>query len=115
MAGSLEEYAIHNAQELYWRGSRSCYFLFNEVLVWNAIRTNAGHPVVQHTAPADGKGLSEGTLSIRRGAGSLEVESASLPEDLIPNAQSARPGWTEVRERHRSFTDVTRDLDATTK
>ena len=58
----------------------------------------------------------EGTLAAVREAGFLEVESASLPKKPAAEIRTAldKAGLKCVSS-HRSFVDVTRDLDATTE
>ena len=58
----------------------------------------------------------EGTLAGVRAAGFLEVESASLPKKSASEIRKAldKAGLKCVSSHH-SFTDVTRDLDATTE
>ena len=58
----------------------------------------------------------EGTLSAVRGAGYLEVESASLPKKPASEIRRALDqAGLKCVSAHRSFADVTRDLDATTE
>jgi sugar phosphate isomerase/epimerase len=58
----------------------------------------------------------EGALAAVREAGFLEVESASLPKKPVTEIRKAldKAGLKCV-STHRSFVDVTRDLDATTE
>ena len=58
----------------------------------------------------------EGTLAAVREAGYVEVESAALPKKPAAEIRKAldKAGLKCVSS-HRSFTDVTRDLDATTE
>lgn len=58
----------------------------------------------------------EGALAAVREAGFLEVESAALPKKPAPEIRQAldKAGLKCVSS-HRSFVDVTRDLDATTE
>jgi sugar phosphate isomerase/epimerase len=58
----------------------------------------------------------EGTLAAVREAGFLEVESASLPKKPAAEIRKALDmAGLKCVSTHRSFVDVTRDLDATTE
>ena len=58
----------------------------------------------------------EATLAAVREAGYLEVESASLPKKSAAEIRSALDqAGLKCVSSHRSFVDVTRDLDATTE
>ena len=58
----------------------------------------------------------EGTLAGVRAAGFLEVEAASLPKKPASEIRKALDqAGLKCVSAHRSFTDVTRDLDATTE
>ena len=58
----------------------------------------------------------EGTLAAVREAGFLEVESASLPKKSAAEIRKALDNaGLKCVSSHRSFVDVTRDLDATTE
>src|SRR6478752_5381792 len=58
----------------------------------------------------------EGTLAAVREAGYLEVESAALPKKSAVDIRKALDqAGLKCVSSHRSFVDVTRDLDATTE
>ena len=58
----------------------------------------------------------QGTLAAVRGAGYLEVESASLPKKPAAELRKALDqAGLKCVSSHRSFTDVTKDLDSTTE
>ena len=58
----------------------------------------------------------EGTLAVVREAGYLEVESAALPKKSAAEIRKALDqAGLKCVSSHRSFVDVTRDLDATTE
>jgi sugar phosphate isomerase/epimerase len=58
----------------------------------------------------------EGTLAAVREAGYLEVESAALPKKPAADIRkSLEQAGLKCVSSHRSFVDVTRDLDATTE
>ena len=58
----------------------------------------------------------EGTLAAVREAGYLEVESAALPKKPAPEIRRALDhAGLKCVSSHRSFIDVTKDLDATTE
>ena len=58
----------------------------------------------------------EGTLAAVRAAGFLAVESASLPKKPAAEIRRALDqAGLKCVSSHRSFTDVTRDLDTTTE
>ncbi|HMG84222.1 MAG TPA: TIM barrel protein [Terracidiphilus sp.] len=58
----------------------------------------------------------EGTLAAVREAGYVEVESASLPKKPAPEIRKALDqAGLKCVSSHRSFLDVTKDLDATTE
>ena len=58
----------------------------------------------------------EGTLAAVREAGYLEVESAALPKKSAADIRKALDqAGLKCVSSHRSFVDVTKDLDATTE